>query len=104
MSTAEMEEKKRLIIQEIQLVEEEWILKAIEKLLDLENLSDFDTQFEMEKNPRRKSVPIDYATQNFALTDEEWKKIEMDEENFKKGKGANYTWEEVKNLTLNDGK
>lgn len=37
MSTAEMEEKKRLIIQEIQLVEEEWILKAIEMLLDMDN-------------------------------------------------------------------
>lgn len=37
MSTAEMEEKKRLIIQEIQLVEEEWILKAIEKLLDMDD-------------------------------------------------------------------
>jgi hypothetical protein len=37
MSTAEMEEKKRLIIQEIQLVEEEWILRAIEKLLDMDD-------------------------------------------------------------------
>lgn len=40
MSTAELEEKKRLIIQEIQQVEDEWILKAIGKLLDLEEVID----------------------------------------------------------------
>lgn len=35
MSAAELKEKKELIIQEIRQVEDEWILKAIEKLLDI---------------------------------------------------------------------
>lgn len=36
MSAAEIKETKERIIQEIQFVEEEWILKAICKLLDIE--------------------------------------------------------------------
>ncbi len=42
MNTAELEEKKRLIIQEIQQIEDERILKAIEELLDLEEEIDIE--------------------------------------------------------------
>jgi hypothetical protein len=37
MSTTEIKETKERIIQEIQLVKDEWILKAIQKLLDIEH-------------------------------------------------------------------
>jgi hypothetical protein len=104
MSTAEMEEKKRLIIQEIQLVEDEWILKAIEKLLDLDDLSEIAHQDRFDIKQEGKAYTIDSVTENFSLMEEDWKKIEKDEEDFIEGKGANYSWKEVKNLILNDGK
>lgn len=103
MSTAVMEEKKRLIIQEIQLVEEEWILKAIEKLLDMDEMDMFILK-EKAEALESKSRSTDNASSNFALTEDEWVKIEQDEEDFKKGKGANYSWKEVRSIVLNDGK
>ena len=86
MSTAELQEQKRLIIQEIQLVEDEWILKAIGKLLHLEEsvILELDMKFE--------------------LPEEEWQKIEKDDEDYRNGIGKNYTWDEVKNLVLNKNK
>lgn len=42
MSAAEIKETKERIIQEIQLVEDEWILKAIQKLLDIEEDIDIE--------------------------------------------------------------
>lgn len=83
MNSTDLEEKKRLIIQEIQHVEDEWILKAIGKLLDLEDseLSNLDKEF--------------------ALSEEEWQKIEQDDEDYRNGTGKNYSWTEVKKLVLN---
>lgn len=42
MSAAEIKETKERIIQEFQLVEDEWILKAIQKLLDIEEDIDIE--------------------------------------------------------------
>lgn len=42
MSTAELNEKKQLIINEIKDVEDEWILKAIQKLLDIDDNIDIE--------------------------------------------------------------
>ncbi|HQD11312.1 MAG TPA: hypothetical protein PLW43_00080 [Chitinophagales bacterium] len=50
MSAAELKEKKELIIQEIRQVEDEWILKAIEKLLDINS----DENKELESRMRKR--------------------------------------------------
>ena len=42
MSATELKENKERIIQEIQLVEDEWILKAIQKLLDIDDNIDVE--------------------------------------------------------------
>lgn len=42
MSAIELKENKERIIQEIQLVEDEWILKAIQKLLDIDDNVDVE--------------------------------------------------------------
>ena len=42
MSAAEIKETKERIIQEIQQVEDEWILKAIQKLLDMDDDIDIE--------------------------------------------------------------
>ncbi len=49
MSAAELKEKKELIIQEIQQVEDEWILKAIEKLLDINSDENEELDNRMKK-------------------------------------------------------
>ncbi len=82
MNATDLQEKKRLIIQELQLVEDEWILKAIGKLLDLE----------------------ENELTDFSLSEEEWLKIEKDDEDYKNGIGKNYSWEEVKTHVLNRDK
>lgn len=62
MNATDLQEKKRLIIQELQLVEDEWILKAIGKLLDLEEdidiedyNKDLDISMEQFKNGKYKT-------------------------------------------------
>ncbi|HUH74930.1 MAG TPA: hypothetical protein VLZ75_11070 [Chitinophagales bacterium] len=62
MNATDLKEKKRLIIQELQLVEDEWILKAIGKLLDLEEdidiedyNKDLDISMEQFKNGEYKT-------------------------------------------------
>ena len=62
MNATDLKEKKRLIIQELQLVEDEWILKAIGKLLDLvEDIDiedynkDLDISMEQFKNGEYKT-------------------------------------------------
>jgi len=57
MSAAELKEKKELIIQEIQQVEDEWILKAIEKLLDInsEENEELDNRMRKRKSGESKS-------------------------------------------------
>lgn len=82
MNAIDLEERKRLIIQEIEQVEDEQILKAIGKLLDLE-----DSELSLGKN-------------KFSLSEKEWEKIERDDEDYQNGIGKNYTWEEVKNIVL----
>ena len=69
MNTAELQEQKRLIIQKIELIEDERILKAISELLE---------------------------KYNSGLPEEEWQKIEKDDEDYRNGMGKNYTWDEVK--------
>lgn len=49
MSATELKEAKERIIQEIQLVEDEWILKAIQKLLDIEDSESTELDKRMEK-------------------------------------------------------
>ena len=49
MSAAELKEKKELIIQEIRQVEDEWILKAIEKLLDINSEENKELESRMRK-------------------------------------------------------
>jgi len=49
MSATELKEAKERIIQEIQLVEDEWILKAIQKLLDIEDSESAELDKRMEK-------------------------------------------------------
>jgi len=57
MSASELKESKERIIQEIQLVEDEWILKAIQKLLDIEDadLSELEKRMEKRKSGESKS-------------------------------------------------
>lgn len=57
MSAAELKEKKELIIQEIQQVEDEWILKAIEKLLDInsDENEELDNRMKKRKTGESKS-------------------------------------------------
>lgn len=62
MNATDLKEKKSLIIQELQLVEDEWILKAIGKLLDLEEdidiedyNKDLDISMEQFKNGKYKT-------------------------------------------------
>ena len=62
MSAAELKEKKELIIQEIQQVEDEWILKAIEKLLDINSDENEELDNRMKKRKRRRSMTITYKT------------------------------------------
>jgi hypothetical protein len=57
MSAAEIKETKERIIQEIQQVEDEWILKAIQKLLDMDDpeLTELDKRMEKRKSGESKS-------------------------------------------------
>lgn len=57
MSAAEIKETKERIIQEIQLVEDEWVLKAIQKLLDIDDseLAELDKRMEKRKSGESKS-------------------------------------------------
>ena len=57
MSATELAEKKQLIIQEIQQVEDEWILKAIEKLLDInsEENEELDNRMRKKRSGESKS-------------------------------------------------
>ena len=60
MSATELKESKERIIQEIQLLEDEWILKAIQKLLDIKDdieqyNKDIDLSMEQYKNGNYKT-------------------------------------------------
>jgi len=56
MGATELKESKERIIQEIQLVEDEWILKAIQKLLDIQDAdSELDKRMEKRKSGESKS-------------------------------------------------
>lgn len=86
MNPITLKEKKRIIIHEIEHIDDENILSAITKLLDLK-----ETESSKEFN-------------SFSLSENEWKEIEKDDDEYQNGIGNSQTWEEVKNSVLNTSK